>query len=148
MNIRMATAAFIGVSILTTVSRVALRAQERPRTVWDGVYTEAQATRGQGLYEKHCGVCHGETLEGIEMAPALVGGDFLDKWAGQSVGDLFERTRITMPQDKPGKLSREVNADIMAYLLKVNEFPAGEGELPRDTQILKQIRIVTIRPEK
>lgn len=82
------------------------------------------------------------------MAPALAGGDFLDKWAGQTVGDLFERIRTTMPQTKPGRLPRDVNVDITAYIFSVNEFPPGETELPRDTQILKQIRIDATKPDK
>src|SRR3954462_10005482 len=101
----------------------ALVAQERPtRSVFDGVYAKEQATRGEALYKQHCASCHGPALEGIEMAPALAGPEFLDKWAGQTVGDLFERIRTTMPMDKPGRLSREVDVDITAYMLSVNKF--------------------------
>ena len=77
---------------------------------------------------------------------ALAGGDFVDKWAGQTLGDLFERIRTTMPKDKPGSLSRDINADITAYMLNVNEFPAGANELSGDSQVLKQIRIDAIKP--
>jgi hypothetical protein len=80
------------------------------------------------------------------MAPALTGGEFLDQWAGQTMGDLFERIRATMPRDKPGRLSRDINADITAYMLSFNQFPAGEAELSRDTQALKQIRIEAAKP--
>ena len=147
MNVKITAAAVIGVAVLGA-SYAALRAQAPPsRSVWDGVYTEEQAKRGEPLYNKNCAACHGETLEGIEMAPALVGGDFLDKWSGETLGDLFERIRATMPKEKPGRLSREINADITAYMLRVNEFPAGKAELPRDTQILKQIRIDATKPE-
>src|SRR5437867_2241587 len=129
MNIKTTTAAIVGLAAIGA-SYAALRAQERPsRSVWDGVYTKEQAKRGQSLYNQHCASCHGETLEGIEMAPALTGGDFLDRWAGQTLGDLFERLRTTMPADKPGRLSREVNTDITAYILSINQFPAGEAEL-------------------
>lgn len=81
------------------------------------------------------------------MAPALAGGGFIDNWAGQSMGDLFERIRATMPRDKPGRLSRDVNADITAYMLSFNQFPSGETELPRDTQVLQQIRIDAAKPK-
>jgi hypothetical protein len=81
------------------------------------------------------------------MAPALAGGDFVDQWAGQSLGDLFERIRATMPQDKPGRLSRDVNADIVAYVLSYNQYPAGETELSRDTQVLKQIKFEAPKPK-
>jgi hypothetical protein len=45
--------------------------------------------------------------------------------------------------NQAGGLTRDVNVDITSYILSVNEFPAGEAELPRDTQIPKQIRIET-----
>jgi mono/diheme cytochrome c family protein len=120
--------------------------QPAAKTVWDGVYTRDQAQRGQPLYKQYCASCHGDSLEGIEMAPALTGGEFLDQWAGQTMGDLFERIRATMPRDKPGRLSRDINADITAYMLSFNQFPAGEAELSRDTQVLKQIRIEAAKP--
>ena len=118
-----------------------LFAQEPTRSVWDGVYTEAQANRGRPLYNEHCASCHADTLMGGEMSPPLVGGDFLSNWNGLTLGELFERIRTTMPQNKAGKLSREVNADITAYILSVNKFPAGKTELPHSTEFLKQIRV-------
>lgn len=116
-------------------------AQDATRSVWDGVYTEEQANRGHDLYNQHCASCHADTLTGGEMSPPLAGGDFLSNWNGLTLGDLFERIRTTMPQDKPGKLSREVNADITAYILSFNKFPAGKTELPHATEFLKEIRI-------
>jgi cytochrome c len=123
-------------------------AQDQPsKSVWDGIYTKEQAARGEPLYKQYCGTCHGESLEGIEMAPALAGGEFLDQWSGQTMGDLFERIRATMPRDRPGKLSRDINADITAYMLSFNQFPAGNTELSRDTQVLKQIKIEAAKPK-
>ena len=124
-----------------------VNAQPADRTVWDGVYTKEQAQRGQSLYKQDCAQCHGDAMEGIEMAPALAGGEFIDQWAGQTMGDLFERIRATMPRDKPGRLSREVDADITAYMLSYNQFPAGETELSHDTQALRRIRIVAMKPQ-
>src|SRR6266446_5257109 len=118
MNIRTTTAAIVALTAIGAYYAV-LQAQERTRSVWDGVYTKEQAQRGQPLYNQNCAACHGPTLEGIEMAPPLAGPDFLDKWAGQTLGDLFERLRTTMPADKPGRLSREVNTDITAFILSV-----------------------------
>jgi mono/diheme cytochrome c family protein len=117
-------------------------------SVWDGVYTDEQAKRGRGLYSQHCGSCHGAVLEGGESAPALAGSEFLSNWNGLTVGDLFERIRSTMPQDKPRTLSREVNADILAYILNANQFPAGTTELPHAAEVLKGIRIESTKPEK
>ena len=118
------------------------------RSVWDAVFTSEQAKRGQPLYNKECGACHGSSLSGGESAPPLAGSEFLSTWNGLTVGDLFERVRKTMPAGKPGKLSREVNADIVAFLLAFNEFPAGEKELPRLTEVLADIRIEATKPEK
>src|SRR5579863_8980555 len=116
-------------------------AQDATRSVWDGVYTQEQADRGRPLYNQHCASCHADTLMGGEMSPPLVGGEFLSNWNGLTVAELFERIRTTMPQNKPGKLSREVNADITAYILSVNKFPAGKTDLPHTTEFLKDIRI-------
>jgi S-disulfanyl-L-cysteine oxidoreductase SoxD len=127
-----------------------LRGQEPPsleRSVWDGVYTEEQARRGEALYEKQCSVCHGDKLAGRESAPPLTGGAFLSNWNGLTLGDLFERVRKTMPQNAPGKLSRQQNADILAYVLSFNKFPAGKTELYRQAEMLKEIRFEAAKPE-
>ncbi len=129
------------IAIAAVVVIAFLSAQEATRSVWDGVYTQEQADRGRPLYNQHCASCHADTLMGGEMSPPLVGGEFLSNWNGLTLGELFERIRTTMPQNKPGKLSREVNADITAYILSVNKFPAGKAELPHATEFLKDIRI-------
>jgi mono/diheme cytochrome c family protein len=115
-------------------------------TVWAGVYSEAQAERGRQLYLDTCSACHGQALEGADEAPALTGSTFTANWDGLSVGDLFERIRISMPQDQPGKLTREQYADVVAYLLHENKFPVGKGDLPAELPKLKQILIKTEKP--
>jgi quinoprotein glucose dehydrogenase len=123
--------------------------QIRPAaSVWDGVYSEEQARRGQAQYQQQCGACHGPTLAGLEMAPALAGLEFLDKWSSQTVGDLYQRIRTTMPLGKAGRLSPEVNSDITAYILSVNNFPGGKTELPHDPLLLRPIRIEATRPDR
>lgn len=128
-----------------------LRAQEQTqaesRSVWDGVYTEEQAKRGESLYQKECKTCHGDTLAGGESAPPLTGGAFLANWNGLTLGDLFERIRKTMPQNAPGKLNRQQNADILAFVLSANKFPTGKTELSRQAEFLKEIRFEAVRPE-
>ncbi len=109
-------------------------------SIWQGAYTEEQAKRGQPVYNKHCASCHGEQLTGGENSPPLTGAAFFANWNGLTLGDLFERIRTTMPQDHPGRLSRQQNADILAYVLSVNQFPAGQAELSTDTDRLRQIR--------
>ena len=76
-------------------------------SVWDGVYTEDQSKRGQALYTKECAACHGSELSGGEEAPPLSGGAFMANWSGLTLGELFERIRVSMPEGKPGSLSRQ-----------------------------------------
>ena len=118
-----------------------VRAQSPSKSVWDGVYTEEQAAKGKELYSTHCSSCHSDSMEGGEMAPALAGGGFSSNWAGLTAGDLFDRIRTTMPLNTPGKLSREINANILAYIFKFNAFPAGTVELSQRSEYLKEIRI-------
>jgi mono/diheme cytochrome c family protein len=116
--------------------------------VWDGVYTEEQARRGDTAYAQECASCHGLTLNGGEMAPPLTGGEFISNWNGLTAGDLFDRIRTTMPANAPGRLNREKTADILARILSVNQFPPGAMELPRQSEVLKDIRIEATRPER
>ena len=118
-----------------------LFAQERSRSVWDGVYTAQQAARGEDQYARRCAGCHGDDLEGdVVEHPELAGGNFRDKWDGETLGDLFERIHRDMPQPKPGSLSRETTLDLIAYILSANKYPPGTNELPHDTPSLKEIR--------
>jgi S-disulfanyl-L-cysteine oxidoreductase SoxD len=116
------------------------------QSVWDGVYTEEQAKRGGAVYRQWCASCHGNELEGGEMAPGLVGGGFSSNWNGLTVGDIFDRTRTTMPQDSPGSLTREQTADVTAYILSTNKFPVGKTELPIQSEVLKQIKFEATKP--
>ena len=132
------------------------------RWVWDGVYTTQQAKRGEPLYRRYCANCHGPELQGrtdfpppppdpppnIVMvgrfkpgSPPLKGATFISKWTDLSLASFFERNRISMPQNAPGSLSRQQNADILAYLLKENGFKPGIEELPTDNATLDTIRI-------
>ena len=122
-----------------------LAVSQDKRSVWDGVYTAEQAKRGQARYNQQCASCHGDTLMGGESAPPLAGGEFLSTWNGLTAGELFDRTRTTMPQNKPGSLSREANAEILAYMLSVNQFPAGKADLPQSSEALREIRIDAIK---
>ncbi len=116
------------------------------RSVWDGVYTEEQAKRGEPVYHKECASCHGDMLTGGESAPALTGGAFQANWNGLTLGDLFDRIRKTMPQSAPGRLTRQQDADVLAFMLSVNKFPAGKTELYRQSEMLKEIRFETKKP--
>ena len=115
-------------------------------SVWDGVFTQEQASRGKTLYSKECASCHGQALDGSGQAPPLSGADFKGNWNGQTVDDLFEKVQTSMPGDQPGKLSRAQNADILAFVLGNNGFPAGSKELPADAAVLQKIRFETAKP--
>ena len=111
---------------------------QAPRTVQDGVYTDAQAARGQALYVKQCASCHGDTLKGAQ-APPLVGDAFVAAWQTMPLGDLVSKVRNTMPADAPGQLTPPQSADIVAHLLKTGGFPAGRAELASADAALSQI---------
>jgi mono/diheme cytochrome c family protein len=109
----------------------------------DGVYTEAQATRGATIYAASCASCHGDDLSGGGQAPALAGKDFNVDWTDLTMADLFDRTQGTMPADKPGTMTPAQTADVIAFLLKKGNFPVGASDLPADAAALKAIKFVS-----
>jgi len=129
-----------GVAAAAMLAVSAVLAQA-PRSVLDGAFTAEQVKRGEAVSQKECVNCHGAALSGGEEAPALEGGAFLSNWTGLTVGDLYERIRSTMPQDDPTRLNRQQDADVVAYILNLNHYPAGKTELPTQTEVLKQIKI-------
>jgi cytochrome c len=114
--------------------------------VWSGVYTDAQAKRGEAIYADKCASCHAPDLTGIDQAPALTGSDFGTNWNDLSMNDLYERIHISMPADKPGSLEPQPVADVLAFILQKNTMPAGETELPTDASALKAIKFVARKP--
>jgi mono/diheme cytochrome c family protein len=106
------------------------------RTVWDGVYTEAQATRGMAAFGQSCSGCHALAAEG--KSP-LVGDPFWKSFAQKSVRDLLEYVSANMPNGTPGSLSESAYNDIVALMLKSNGFPAGTAELGRNAIAEAQI---------
>ena len=115
-------------------------------SVWSGVYTEAQAKRGEAIYADRCASCHAPDLSGLDQAPALTGADFTTAWNELSMNDLFERVRISMPADKPGSLERQQVADVLAFILQKNGLPAGQTELPTTADGLKAIAFLAKKP--
>jgi cytochrome c len=116
------------------------------RSVWDGVYSEEQAKRGESLYSRECSFCHGNKLKGSDTTPPLSGSDFAADWDGRTVGDLFKKIRLTMPQGEPDRLNQQQDADVLAYILSFNKFPSGKAELPAETEPLKLIRFQAAKP--
>lgn len=119
-------------------------AQAKP-SVWDGVYTEAQADRGSGQYTQHCAICHGVALEGNGEAPPLTG-EFIPDWAGTTLAELYDKIKLTMPLNAPDTLRPAVAADILAFILKSNNFPSGSKELDPDVDLLRTISFNTSKP--
>jgi len=117
-------------------------------SVWDGIYTDAQAARGADGFTARCASCHGAALTGTGEAPALQGAQFVSDFNGETVGDLFDRIRTSMPLDNPNSLTRDQYADILAFILKANGFPAGAKELDRRSEYLKAIRFEAIAQKK
>ena len=130
-------AALLGASIAPFTGGA--RAQDRQRTVADGVYTEAQATRGAVSYETECAGCHRADLSG-NSGPALKDQRFARTFAGKDLKTFFTRIATTMPRNAPASLGEDVYLDIVAHLLKENGFPAGSTDLTPDA--LEAIRVV------
>jgi mono/diheme cytochrome c family protein len=134
----------VGVAALLFLVVVSLRAQQA-RTAKDGVYTDAQAVRGKATFNMRCALCHGERLEGA-AGPPLAGQEFLGPRDGQPLADVFEKINATMPADAPGTLEPQQVADLVAFVLQANQFPAGRTELAPTAAPLKQIAIAAANP--
>ena len=121
-----------GTLLATGVTALALgsgigTAQARS-SVWDGVYTDAQAEHGHTLYTQSCARCHGVDLSGTFEIPPLVG-RFMPYWSGSTLDALFDYVSTAMPLDHPGALGPSANADIVAFILKSNDIPSGSKDL-------------------
>jgi len=111
------------------------------RSVWQGVYTKAQAERGRASYFGACASCHGTQLQGDTDAPDLAGNAFLRRWTDRSVGALFTFTESQMPVGRPRSLGAAGYADLIAHILAANGFPDGQQELPANGSVLDTIMI-------
>ena len=120
-------------------------AAAQTRTVWDGVYTDAQAERGRESYQQSCVGCHRDDLRGDNTAPSLVGESFTFLWGDMEVGELSARIQKLMPPERPGSLPAQTYIDIVAFMLQKNAFPAGSVELSADPAAL-HILITASRP--
>jgi mono/diheme cytochrome c family protein len=114
--------------------------------IWEGVYSPAQATRGKAVYEAYCTRCHGLNMvggrEGGAGGPALAGNNFWLDWERSSLASLYSKVSKTMPYDSPASLRSDDYADVLAYILSGNTFPAGTAEIPSTGDGLDAVRIV------
>jgi len=128
----------IGVGLAACALLSAVLFAQAASSTRDGVYTTEQVAQGQALYKDQCAVCH-DNATGDGQIPALTGEAFLNNWAGQSVGDLFNKLQTTMPASAPGSLKPDQVAQIVAYILSQNNYPAGKTPLPSDQKSLQAI---------
>jgi mono/diheme cytochrome c family protein len=125
---------------------VAHRFVAPPRTVWDSVYSDSQAARGDTLYKRSCARCHGATLAGTDSAAELSGKSFLGNWDGLTLDQLYDKIYTSMPPDNPKSVPRGQLADILAYVLSQNHFPAGKQPLSESMDQLKDITLLKSHP--
>ena len=144
--VRNMRATLILVSMLMAAALPPSAQAQTKQSVWDGVYTDAQADRGAGQYTQHCAMCHGAALEGNGESPPLIG-QFIPNWAGTTLDELYDKVSVTMPLNAPGTLRPAIAADILAFLLKSNNFPAGSKELGSDMDALKTISFDVFKPK-
>ncbi len=122
---------------LSVLVPAAARAQDTTaaggKSVWKGVYTEAQAARGESEQQNNCAACHGTEKYSGEA--------FTTAWVGRTAFDLFDQIKTTMPDDNPGGLSVQQYTDVVAYIFKINGMPAGTDSLSSDPEALRMIKI-------
>ena len=128
----------LGIALLgTAYSSV----QAQAKSVLDGIYTAAQAERGKAVYAMNCAGCHGEKQEGGNAGPTLSGPDFTNGYKDGSAGALLTKISQDMPSSAPGSLEPQQYADVFAFVLSVNKYPAGQTEAPKDPADLKNVKM-------
>lgn len=139
LSMKNARIQLISTALFATLSLPAAFAQgEAPaRTVWDGVYTQAQAERGRNAFLATCARCHGDDLAGFRGA--MDGERFMEGWGEDTVQSLYDRIHTTMPPGQAGSIPDQAYVDIVAFFLGRNKFPTGEKEL--SVEGLDEIRI-------
>ena len=141
---RTLSACLTSIALAATMVTSVLKAQD-PDTlvsIWDGVYTAAQAERGKATFDVSCSRCHNADLSGSERGPTLTGEKFLGNWLDASLEPLFSFIRDSMPQGSANIVSDDSKADILAYILQRNSFPPGKTELTANTARLDTMQIL------
>ena len=123
-------------------------AAQTPTPPTDGLYSEAQASRGATLFAKYCRACHSPRLTGTEFGPGITGPEFRARWQARSVGELFDVVHTTMPVNSPGGLSAADNADLVAFILKRAGFAAGTSDFVPGTDARASVPTATRSDEK
>ncbi|MGD8339597.1 MAG: cytochrome c [Gammaproteobacteria bacterium] len=146
--IRKTSAVALLLSLLPTAGPADESANALPlRSVWDGIYTGAQAERGEVVYASMCGRCHGHRLDGAPddpdmlPAPPIAGPKFMRSWNGARLAALYDYVRTTMPAINPGSLSDAEFADVLSYMLEAGGMPSGSEELAPPSAAMADIVI-------
>ncbi len=129
------------IPLLTGIFTLTVHAWQT-RSATEGVYSTAQASRGQQLYGTQCAECHGKAMEGA-IGPPLAGDSFLSNWSARPLVNLVDKIQKTMPFNTPGSLSRQQSIDLAAYVLQTIKYRAGQTEL--NEAALTQIAFPTTR---
>ena len=135
---------FASVALAATLVATVLEAQDTDAivTIWDGVHTAAQAERGKATFDVSCSRCHNADLSGSERGPTLVGDKFLANWLDGNLEALFSFIRDNMPQGSANIVNDAGKADVLAYMLQRNNYPAGKTELAPDSAKLEMVQIL------
>jgi cytochrome c5 len=111
--------------------------------IYGGVFSPEQVARGKAAFEANCARCHQANLAGTERGPALTGDNFWSHWENETVATLFTKVRDQMPPNFTGaELEPQTKLDIVAHILRSNEFPIGRGEMKPDRDALDELQIV------
>jgi mono/diheme cytochrome c family protein len=137
------------IAVLTAIQVAAMPAGPAPArrplargSVWDSVFTLAQAGRGESTFRVTCASCHGDSLAGINDAPPLTGATFHKTWDGNALSSLFNRIANDMPSDNPGTMTKPQVAELIAFVLRYNGYPAGKVDLAAAPESLLDIKIL------
>jgi mono/diheme cytochrome c family protein len=143
---RLVISAIAGTVLLTSFASTVRPVYGEGRTVWDGLFSEAQAARGGVIHDDKCSGCHAKDLSGTGMAGELAGPTFRRNYGGTTIDDLYSRVRETMPADGPNTLGPQQYIDIVSYMLAKNDYPPGAADLAADPDVLKNIRLLAAKP--
>jgi mono/diheme cytochrome c family protein len=119
---------------LILAAAIAARVEaQAARTTLNGVYTAAQAEKGEDVYYGTCVTCHPKGT--------YAGESFKSNWSGRPLSDLYDWVKTKMPKSDPGSLTPNQSVQVMAYILQQNKMPAGPTPLPTDRAVLGTIKI-------
>jgi S-disulfanyl-L-cysteine oxidoreductase SoxD len=128
--------------VILATAMLAAQDDEPIVSIWDGVYTDAQADRGKATFDVNCSRCHNSDLTGSERGPALAGDRFLTNWLEGTLEPLFSLIRDTMPQGSANIVSDAGKIEVLAYVLRRNAFPPGPRELTTDRARLDLVQVL------